>query len=257
LADFRRAIGDQRAAFRTINHELHSAIPLPASAENLQENFSSRLNKTLRRIVSPAAVGRRRLRVANVDGFGIANVLVFDIVAGRQDLQQVAAGDLLRSSYRGTTRSRHSFIANMSPAGAAAMALRVNPRASPAPARRRRHNLIAHRIALPSLRISIYGIRHCVNSNRGRLGPKFETEKPVAIAPSPSADSGRWPDRNGTATFAPSRDIPGHARFVGLPRKRSSAPDWWTYRRPAHLNSLSSPFASFRSAVSKPSVNQP
>jgi ATP-dependent protease HslVU peptidase subunit len=46
LADCRRAAGDARAAFRAINHELHSTIPLPASAENLQENFSSRLNKS-------------------------------------------------------------------------------------------------------------------------------------------------------------------------------------------------------------------
>jgi hypothetical protein len=36
-----------------VNRELHSAIPLPASAENLQENFSSRLNKSIRRMVSP------------------------------------------------------------------------------------------------------------------------------------------------------------------------------------------------------------
>jgi hypothetical protein len=37
--------GDPRDAVRIINHELRSAIPLPASAENLQENFSFRLNK--------------------------------------------------------------------------------------------------------------------------------------------------------------------------------------------------------------------
>jgi hypothetical protein len=146
--------------------------------------------------LSPAAVGRRRLRVAIVDGFGIADVLVlvFDIVAGSQDLQQVAAGDLLpgnagrshkvlvdptivaaapgvisphasavvtaftardtfcgdgssisplptaagegrenviaRSRHRGSTRSRHSFIASLSPASAASTAPRVNPRVS-------------------------------------------------------------------------------------------------------------------------------
>ena len=61
--------------------------------------------------------------------------------------------------------------------------------------------------------------------------------------------------RNGAATLGPSRDIPGHAKLVGLPRKRSSARRW-TCRRPAHPNLLSSPFASFRSAASKPSVNQ-
>jgi hypothetical protein len=76
---------------------LRGASLLLASAEILQEDFSFRLNKDPRRIVSSAAVGRRRLRVAIVDGFGIADVLVlvFDIVAGRQDLQQIAAGDLL------------------------------------------------------------------------------------------------------------------------------------------------------------------
>ena len=41
------------------------------------------------------------------------------------------------------------------------------------------------------------------------------------------------------------------------PRKRPSASDCWACRRPAHVNSSRSPFASFRSAVSKPSVNQP
>jgi hypothetical protein len=141
--------------------------------------------------LSSAAFGRRRLRVAIVDGFGIADVLVlvFDIVAGRQDPQQVALGDLLpgngggshkglvdlaivaaspgvisphasavvtafiaratfcsdgssisplpmaasdgsenvtgRSWHRGSTRSRHSFIANISPASPASTALRV------------------------------------------------------------------------------------------------------------------------------------
>ena len=48
-----------------------------------------------------------------------------------------------------------------------------------------------------------------------------------------------------------------HQRIVRLARKRSSASDWSTCRRPAHVNSSSSPFASFRSAVLKPSVNQP
>ena len=45
LANCRRAVGDPRPAFRIINHELRGAIPLPASAENLQENFCFRLNK--------------------------------------------------------------------------------------------------------------------------------------------------------------------------------------------------------------------
>jgi hypothetical protein len=63
-------------AIRSINRQLYRAIPPPASAENLQEDFSSRLNKDLRRIASSAAVGRRRLRVTIVDGLGIADVLV-------------------------------------------------------------------------------------------------------------------------------------------------------------------------------------
>jgi len=46
-------------------------------------------------------------------------------------------------------------------------------------------------------------------------------------------------------------------RIVGLTRKRSFAPDFCTRQSPAHANSASSAFASFRSAVSKPSVNQP
>jgi hypothetical protein len=41
----RPALGDPRAASLTINHKLRGATPLPASAENLQRNFSSRLNK--------------------------------------------------------------------------------------------------------------------------------------------------------------------------------------------------------------------
>jgi hypothetical protein len=92
-----RAVGGPHVAFRTINHKLHSAIPPPASAENLQENFSSRLNKD----PLPAAVGRRRLRVAIV---GIADlpVLVFDTVAGRQDPRQVALGDLLPGNAGGS-----------------------------------------------------------------------------------------------------------------------------------------------------------
>jgi hypothetical protein len=50
----------------------------------------------LRRVVSPAA-GRRRLRAVIVAAFGTADVpvRVFDVVAGRHDLQQIAAGDLL------------------------------------------------------------------------------------------------------------------------------------------------------------------
>jgi hypothetical protein len=66
---------------------LQSVIPLPASAENLQENFSYRLNKGPSTNGLAGRAGRRPLRVAIVDGFGIADVLilVLDIVAGRQD----------------------------------------------------------------------------------------------------------------------------------------------------------------------------
>ena len=46
-------------------------------------------------------------------------------------------------------------------------------------------------------------------------------------------------------------------RLVVSPRKRSFASDFGHAGGPAHVNSSSSAFASFRSAVSKPSVNQP
>jgi hypothetical protein len=59
--------GDPRAALRAINHELCTANPLPASAENLQEDFSSKLNKDLstnclagRRLPAPATDRNRR-----------------------------------------------------------------------------------------------------------------------------------------------------------------------------------------------------
>jgi hypothetical protein len=65
------------AAFRTINHELHGAIPLPASAENLQENFSCRLNK------GPSTIG----------------------LAGRQDLQKIALSHLLPGSADGSHKA--------------------------------------------------------------------------------------------------------------------------------------------------------
>jgi hypothetical protein len=64
------------------------------------------------------------------------------------------------------------------------------------------------------------------------------------------------PDPNGAATFGPSRDVPGYASSSGCPgsgHPRQTA----DIATPAQLNPLSSPFASCRSAVSKPSVNQP
>jgi hypothetical protein len=66
------------------------------------------------------------------------------------------------------------------------------------------------------------------------------------------AVSGRWPDRDGNRNVGCSRTIPGHGRLVGLPRKRSSAPDC-----PAYANSPSSALASCRTRVPKTSVNQP
>jgi len=65
----------------------------------------------------------------------------------------------------------------------------------------------------------------------------------------------------GTAMEPPGSILKSHSwprqRIVGLTRKRSFAPDFCTRQSPAHANSASSAFASFRSAVSKPSVNQP
>ena len=50
-------------------------------------------------------------------------------------------------------------------------------------------------------------------------------------------------------------------RIVGLPRQRSSAPDWWTSRPPGHVNSSSSSFApSFQigrvEALGEPAVDR-
>jgi hypothetical protein len=89
-----------RAPLFHINHELHGAIPLLHLQKIYRRIFPLGRIRTLRRIVSPAAVERHRLRVAIVDGFVIGDVFVrvFDIVAGRQDLQQISAGDLLHGS---------------------------------------------------------------------------------------------------------------------------------------------------------------
>jgi hypothetical protein len=121
----------------------------------------------------------------------------FVVADGRQNVTG-------RSWHRGGTRSRHGFIANMSPASAASTALRVNPQGfvieqsrrgerrlvsgalppargiawlprleqPPALARRRRCNLVAHRVASRCcvFRVYIYGIWHCVNSNGAHLG---------------------------------------------------------------------------------------
>jgi hypothetical protein len=61
-------------------------------------------------------------------------------------------------------------------------------------------------------------------------------------------------DRQGSTLKRPSRP---RQRIVELTRKRSFAPDRRACRRPDHVSSSSSAFASLRSGVSKPSVNHP
>ncbi len=129
-----------------------------------------------------------------------------------------------RSLHRGSTRSRHSFIANMSPASAAqgfyTPALRVNPRASPLfrEPRRRPAGLpdcpgwnsrlrpraggrgtISSLIELLSRRCVfqlIYGIRHCVNSNRDRPRPLMTRARSAEIAVSPVRRADRFSRRS-------------------------------------------------------------
>jgi hypothetical protein len=100
LPDCRRAVGDPCGASRIINHKLHSAISPPASAENLQENFSFRLNKTLRRMVSPAM--RRslvdpgdRCRSPAVISPQASAVAMRDEIAPRPPAQRLFGHDLL------------------------------------------------------------------------------------------------------------------------------------------------------------------
>jgi hypothetical protein len=57
--------------------------------------------------------------------------------------------------------------------------------------------------------------------------------------------------------FDPQETFVLRQRMVGPARKRSFAPDRRPCLRQDHVSSSSSAFASFRSAVSKPSVNQP
>jgi hypothetical protein len=70
----------------------------------------------------------------------------------------------------------------------------------------------------------------------------------------PGSGNRRASHQTGTV---PTRSAPPARRHRPSTGKRSSASDCWTCTWPAHINSSSSPFASFRSAVSKPSVNQP
>ena len=69
------------------------------------------------------------------------------------------------------------------------------------------------------------------------------------------AVSGHSPCRSGSEMTDPQARFVAAHRIAELRAKRSSAPDR-SGRRLAHVNSWSSRFASFRSAVSKPSVNQ-
>ena len=99
----------------------------------------------------------------------------------------------------------------------------------------------------------------------GRV-PAAEAERPLSASQGTLAGtrgqrerravSGHWPDRNGTAT------LDAQEKFLAT-RGSSDCPEAVIRARLldmptlVHLSSLSSPFASFRSAVSKPSVNQP
>ena len=71
------------------------------------------------------------------------------------------------------------------------------------------------------------------------------------------ADTGSSRRRPGTGRFDPQETFVPRQRVVGPARKRSFAPDRRPCLRQDHVSSSSSALASFRSAVSKPSVNQP
>ena len=53
-----------------------------------------------------------------------------------------------------------------------------------------------------------------------------------------------------------SADVAGYSRLMGRDES-GTVPDFGTCQSPAHANASSSAFASLRSGVSKPSVNQP
>jgi hypothetical protein len=91
----------------------------------------------------------------------------------------------------------------------------------------------------------------CSSANTG-LKSERELRKSVE-----SVDSGHSLDHHGTARFDPQETFVPRQRMVGPARKRSFAPDRRPCLRQDHVSSSSSAFASFRSAVSKPSVNQP
>jgi hypothetical protein len=58
--------------------------------------------------------------------------------------------------------------------------------------------------------------------------------------------------------FRPLTAIPGDARrMVGPAKERTFVPNFVTCQSPAHANASSNAFASLRSGVAKPSVNQP
>ena len=81
---------------------------------------------------------------------------------------------------------------------------------------------------------------------------------PAACPMTPSRRFRRSQDRAGTAGVNPKEPFLACTRgFVGPTWERTFVPDFGTCQSPAHASSSSSAFASLRSAVSKPSVNQP
>jgi hypothetical protein len=85
--------------------------------------------------------------------------------------------------------------------------------------------------------------------------PRWECAVKSAVASTPH--TGHWCDHDQTTGFDPQETFVPRQRTVGPARKRSFAPDRRLCLRQDHVSSSSSAFASFRSPVSKPSVNQP
>jgi hypothetical protein len=83
-----------------------------------------------------------------------------------------------------------------------------------------------------------------------------ELERTVIQWPS-RADFSRSPGPQWNRAARPSRDMLGHTSKSSGGRKAVVHVRLLDMPTPAYVNSSSSSFASFRSAVSKPSVNQP
>ena len=83
------------------------------------------------------------------------------------------------------------------------------------------------------------------------FGRSYETRPGAGDAPSPDLPDLAAEGGGSTHKSHSWR----HRRVIGLTRKQSDARN--CRLRPAHASSSSSALASFRSAVSKPSVNQP